>query len=81
MIDSDGSLKKNVEKILKIINSPNFYNLNEGSKNAELNRVREVLKIDLILLKSSQPFKDYKYWEKEISHFEKKLDKLMCAYL
>jgi hypothetical protein len=55
--------------------------LSEGSKKADLNRIREVLNIDLILLKGSQPYKEYKYWEKKISRFEKKLDKILNANL
>ena len=35
-IDSDGSLKKSIEKIFKIINSPNYDELIEGRTKSEL---------------------------------------------
>jgi hypothetical protein len=52
-IDSDGSLKKNIESILKIIYSPNYDELIKGRRKSELTSLRDILKIDLILLKSS----------------------------
>ena len=70
-IDSDGCLKKNIENIFRIINTPNYDELIEGRTKTELASIRDVLKIDLILLKSSQSYKDYKFWEKKIELFEK----------
>ena len=80
-IDSDGSLKKNIEKIFKIINSPNYDELIQGRRKNELTQIRDIMKIDLILLKSSQSYKDYKFWEKKISLFEKDSNKILSGYL
>ena len=80
-IDFDGSLKKNIENILRIINSPNYDELYQGRRKSELTQIRDIMKIDLILLKSSQSYKENKFWEKKISKFEKDLNKLLNNYL
>ena len=80
-IDSDGSLKKNIENIFKIIHSPNYDELIQGRRKSELTTIRDILKIDLILLKSSQSYKEYKFWEKKIAQFEKDSNRLLSNYL
>ena len=80
-IDSDGSISKNIENIFKIINLTNNNDLNEVNRKAELTKLRNVLKIDLILLKSSQSFKEYKFWDKKFSKFEEDSNKLFNGYL
>jgi hypothetical protein len=64
-------LKINIEKIFRIINTPNYDELIEGRTKTDLTSTRDIMKIDLILLKSSQSYKEYKYWEKKIELFEK----------
>ena len=73
-IDSDESIRKNIVNIFKIINSTSKKDLNEGKRKTELTKIRNILKIDLILLKSSQSYKEYKIWEKKIVQFEKDLN-------
>ena len=41
--------------------------MNEGKRKSELTRIRDVLKIDLILLINLQSYKDYKFWQKKIA--------------
>jgi hypothetical protein len=52
-IDSDGCLKKNIASILKIISTQNYDEFNLGRRKTDLTQIRDIMKIDLILLKSS----------------------------
>ncbi len=70
-----------MESIFKIINSPNYDELIEGRTKSELTSMRDVLKIDLILLKSSQSYKESKFWEKKIAIFEQDLNRILSGYL
>ncbi len=69
-----------MESIFKIINSPNYDELIEGRTKSELTSMRDVLKIDLILLKSSQSYKENKFWEKKIAIFEQDLNRILSGY-
>ena len=72
---------KNIENIFRIINSLNNDELIDGRTKTELASIRDVLKIDLILLISSQSYKDHKFWEKKIALFEKESNLLLYGYL
>ena len=64
-----------------ILNSPNYDDLIQGRRKTDLTQIRDIMKIDLILLKSSQSYKEFKFWGKKIAIFEKDLDQILIDYL